>query len=69
MNQYIRRMEKTTANAVYRALQKDKKDIQEYLRSFDTTKGFLDTLHDFLARMGRRVVDAFIPRVKTTITR
>lgn len=69
MNKYIRRMEKTTANAVYRALQQDKRDVQEYLRSFDSQKGFLDSLENFLSRVGKRVVDAFIPRVESTITR
>lgn len=69
MNKFILRMEKTTANAVYRALQEDKKDIQEYLRSFGTTKGFLDSLENFLSRLGKRVVGAFIPRAKTTLER
>ncbi len=40
MNKYIHRMEKTTSYAVYKALQKDKKEIQEYLRKIDEEKGF-----------------------------
>lgn len=71
MDKYRLRMEKTTANAVYRALQKEKKMIQEYLRSYDTKKSFESDLEAWMISIGigKIVVDAFIANVERTITR
>lgn len=67
IDKWQKRMEKVTANAVFRALQKQKRDFQQYLRN----NGIPDDgiLKVVLNHSGNAVVDGFISRVKTTINR
>ena len=68
MDKWQKRMEKIMSNAVFRALQKQEKELRKMILQ----QGYIpsDTeLGVFITRTGKPVVGAFLGRVKTTLTR
>lgn len=67
MDKWMARMEKVTANAVHRALQNQKRELQKYLDDI----GFPSDVEveRIIRHSAKPVVDAFVGRSKTTIDR
>lgn len=67
MDKWQKRMEKVTANAVHRALQNQKRELQKYLDDI----GFPSDVEvsRIIRHSAKPVVDAFVERSKTTIDR
>lgn len=67
MDKWQKRMEKVTANAVHRALQNQKRELQKFLDDI----GFPSDIEvaRIIRHSAKPVVDAFISRSKTTIQR
>lgn len=67
MDKWQKRMEKVTANAVFRALQKQKNELQKYLREIGLPSDV--EISRIIRHSAKGVVDAFVERSKTTIDR
>lgn len=68
MNKWQKRMEKIMATAVFRALQKQEKELRKLIIAEGTIPSNTK-LGVFVTDTGAPVVGAFLGRVKTTITR
>jgi len=66
---YTDRQEKLLTTSIYKDLQNDRKELQKYLRKFESQKSIMDNLSLFLDNYLSPLVNRMVEKLKGVISR